>query len=608
MRNTMRNTPRATLRKTPKKASLPLRATGILAVAALSAGLGATAQASPNNTGNSGNNGNNSAQVDAGEIAGDLLDQELAWEGCEFPDISPEAAARFQQVEGLACADVTVPRDWHNPDDGHTITLRISVTDTADEDSSQGIALVNPGGPGGSGLPWGPAMADRSPALAEEFNFVGFDPRGVGESTPLECEYTPTQGADSWDDAAARVEGCLDNPLTPFITTEQTVYDMDFIRAVLGEDHISYVGYSYGTWLGNWYQAVFPEHSHRFLLDSATDLTRTSLQETWDLQPRSRDRQFQDMMLPYMARNAETYGLGEDPMVIREGWEQAGGTRTMLGAVVASNIIPAMYTTSGYPGAASLVAAYIEAGAAEAADATELSAQLEELLEASQGVEIDDVEARMAYESLVADLREEVAELQEVEQAAAEGASVTFSGTFEAIRCQDGQWNQSRGFWNAWVDDLNRKQPFIGPLMSAPLCAHWPAVAEKPRPHQNSHPDTLVVQSEFDAATPYEAGQRTAQIQPHTALITVANEGSHGLYPYGTTCVDDAVEAYMLEGTMPSNTVCGALPLPGEDVAYQVGGDIHEAQGTVQIKMRTDSVKQAERLVRQMMREQSQEG
>lgn len=583
-----------------RKPSLPVRTVGLLAAAALAMGLAPAAQAAP------ADNGKKASQLDTGELAGDLLSQDLAWETCEFPSVSAATAARLQNVKGLSCADVTVPRDWHNPGDGNTITVRISKTNTADPGRSQGIALVNPGGPGGNGLPWGAAMAERSPELAEEFNFVGFDPRGVGLSTPLECEYTPVAGADEWEDAGAQVEGCLDNPLTPFITTEQTVYDMDFIRALMGEDHLSYVGFSYGTWLGNWYQSVFPERSHRFLLDSATDLTRKSLQETWDLQPRSRDRQFQDMLLPYIARNNASYGLGEDPMVIREKWESAGGTRTLLGGLVASEIIPAMYTTSGYPGAAALVKAYIEYDPDDAPDAAALSAQLEQLLKTSQGVAVDDVEARMAYDTLVSGLRETVAEKVQVERAAEQGTSVSFSGTFEAIRCQDGQWNQSRGFWDAWLKDLNRKQPFIGPLMSAPLCAHWPAVTEKPKPKQKSHPDTMIVQSEFDAATPYEAGERSAKVQPNTSLITVANEGSHGLYPYGTTCVDDAVEAYMLRGTMPANFVCGALPLPGESVAYEVGGDLHEAQGTVKIKMRTDSVKEAERLVRQMMREQNQ--
>ncbi|WP_201791112.1 alpha/beta hydrolase [Nesterenkonia sp. PF2B19] len=542
---------------------------------------------------------------DAGELGAHLLDQDLEWEDCTFPSVAPETEAALQEIEGLACADVTVPRDWHDPTDGETLTVRVSVTDTADPDLSQGIALVNPGGPGGSGLPWGAAMAMRSPELAEQFNFVGFDPRGVGESTQLICEYQPDASHDAWEDSAAAVDGCLENPLTPFITTEQTAYDMDFIRALLGEDQISYVGYSYGTWLGSWYQTLFPSHSHRFLLDSATDLTRKSLQETWDLQPRSRDRQFQDMLLPYMARNHDTYQLGEDPMEIRRAWENAGGTRDPLGALITAQIvIPAMYSTAGYPGAADAIATFIALDAPEADGAEELSAQLEDFIASSGGVAVDEAEASVVQAQLFEKAREEVQRLVEVEQAAVTGETVAFSGTFNAIRCQDGQWNQSQGYWNAWVADLNNKAPYIGPLMGAPLCAHWPAVTEKPKPHQRTHPDTLILQAEFDAATPYEAGERSAKIMPNTTLISVNNEGTHGIFPYGTTCVDDPVEAFFLEGTMPQNVVCGALPLPGEDQAYQVGGDIHEAQQSVKVKMRTDAVKEANRMVREMLLEQ----
>lgn len=585
--------------------SMTTRAAAMLAAGALTLTLAPAASAAPGAGDVVAPASPHAAHPDAGELGAHLLDQDLEWEDCTFPSVAPETEAALQEIEGLACADVTVPRDWHDPTDGETLTVRVSVTDTADPDLSQGIALVNPGGPGGSGLPWGAAMAMRSPELAEQFNFVGFDPRGVGESTQLICEYQPDASHDAWEDSAAAVDGCLENPLTPFITTEQTAYDMDFIRALLGEDQISYVGYSYGTWLGSWYQTLFPSHSHRFLLDSATDLTRKSLQETWDLQPRSRDRQFQDMLLPYMARNHDTYQLGEDPMEIRRAWENAGGTRDPLGALITAQIvIPAMYSTAGYPGAADAIATFIALDAPEADGAEELSAQLEDFIASSGGVAVDEAEASVVQAQLFEKAREEVQRLVEVEQAAVTGETVAFSGTFNAIRCQDGQWNQSQGYWNAWVADLNNKAPYIGPLMGAPLCAHWPAVTEKPKPHQRTHPDTLILQAEFDAATPYEAGERSAKIMPNTTLISVNNEGTHGIFPYGTTCVDDPVEAFFLEGTMPQNVVCGALPLPGEDQAYQVGGDIHEAQQSVKVKMRTDAVKEANRMVREMLLEQ----
>ena len=155
---------------------------------------------------------------DAAALAPHLVGQTLDWEACDFG--SESLNARFNAIPGTACADVTVPRDWKNPEDGHTITLRVAKTETSKGNPErQGIALVNPGGPGGSGLPWGPAMAERAPELAEQYDFIGFDPRGVGQSTALECTYTPNPEHDVWQDTKAQVDACLENELTPYITT-----------------------------------------------------------------------------------------------------------------------------------------------------------------------------------------------------------------------------------------------------------------------------------------------------------------------------------------------------------------------------------------------------
>lgn len=585
----------------------------VAAVGALAIALPTAATATANNANNGNNgNGNNAAQgngqqsgPDAGVLAAHLLDQELDWETCTFGN------PVIDSTPGLACADVTVPRDWHNPTDGNTITVRISKTETAGADR-QGMALVNPGGPGGSGLIWGPGMAMLSPELAEHYDFFGFDPRGVGESTPLTCSYIPNPDASYDEDQRDRVNGCLDNELTEFINTEQTAYDMDFIRALFDEDKLSYVGFSYGTWLGKWYQTVFPDHSHRFLLDSAVDVTRKSLQETWDLQPRSRDRQFQEMMLPYAARNAERFGMpSDDPMELRRYWELGGGNREFLGQLVTSMaILPAMYNTSDYPTAVSLAGMVIDQGVGrEAAGQTtgedlsveetrELLINLVQDVADSGTLDADQVERLREME---ANALAEVDHLIEVEEAAQEGTPVSYDMVFEAIRCQDGQWSSADGFWDAWVADLHNKAPWIAPFMSAPACKHWPATTEMPRATGNSYPGSIVIQSEMDAATPWEGGERSAHQLPRTSLIAVDDEGTHGLYPYGTECVDDAVNDYFIDGTMPAErTVCSALPLPHEDEVHPVGVDLG-GNGKNNLKMRTDQVKEANDLLKGLL-------
>ena len=575
----------------------------VAAVAALGLGGVAPASAAPGNGNNgNGNNGKGNQVNDAGVLGAHLLDQELNWEDCDFG--SESLNERFGAIPGTACADVTVPRDWHNPTDGNTITLRVAKTETSKGNPNrQGIALVNPGGPGGSGLPWGPAMAERAPELAESYDFIGFDPRGVGESTPLECTYTPDPDADIWEDQKAQAEACLENPLTPYITTEQTVYDMDFIRALFGEEQLSYIGYSYGTWLGSWYQREFPQRAHRFLLDSAVDVSRDGLQTTWDLQPRSRDRQFQDMMLPWVARHDDEFGLGTDAMEIREQWEAAGGTRSMLGQLVAGSfILPAMYNTADYPFAGAMIRTFLQLSAEEAEAETpeEAKAQLEEVVaQARADMPADQV---AAFDRFAARGMESVENRGRIAEAVKTGDQVTFSGTFSAIRCQDGQWNQSKGYWTSWVKDLIRKSPWIGVMMGPSECMYWPAQTSMPKqPGGAKAQDAVIIQTELDAATPYEGGHRAAGVLRNTSLISVDNEGSHGVFPYGSECVDAPVREYFLTGEMPDEyTLCEALPLPMDTEAHQVAGTPTH-KNDIKIKMRTEAVKAANRITEAAM-------
>lgn len=460
-------------------------------------------------------------------------------------------------------------------------------TGTADPARRQGLIMTNPGGPGGSGVTLAPLMAILSPTIAREFDHWGMDPRGVGESTRFTCSApTPPETRQQ------AVEGCLDEELTPFITTEQTAYDMDFIRALAGEAKLNYHGTSYGTWLGSWYQRVFPHHSGRFVLDSATDLTRTSLEQTWDLQPRSRDRQFQDALLPYVARNAALFGASSnDPQQLRRDWEAVGGTRGPLGQLVAGRfIVPALYNTAQYPIAAQAIVAHIASGGDAALAGRSPADALADL-------------ARTASTSaaLTAEQRARVLRVAEEPYA----PDLAESLVFEAIRCQDGPWRHSLGYWNAWVADLRRKAPFIGPMMDVPACAWWPSVTKMPQKlSPKDATSTLILHAELDAATAYEGGLRSAQQLANTSLISVDNEGNHGVYPYGTSCVDDKVETYLLTGRLPEKySVCQAKPLPLEDRAFEVAGSIGP-KGTIKLKMRTEEVKKANALLRDLQAEQ----
>ncbi|RZS36980.1 alpha/beta hydrolase family protein [Herbihabitans rhizosphaerae] len=546
-------------------------------------------------------------EPDTAALAGALTTQKINWETCVFPGVAPEKAKELLSVKGVACATVQVPRDWHNPGDGNTIGIRVSKTGTAAPGATrQGIALVNPGGPGGSGLPWGAAMALRTPVLATQYDFVGFDPRGVGLSTPLTCEYTVPDSGGQDAINRAKVAGCLANPLTKFITTEQTAYDMDFIRVLLGEKKTSYIGYSYGTWLGTWYAATFPGKTHRFLLDSSTDASQSTLERTWDLQPRSRDRQFQEALLPYMARNGATYKAGTDPLEIRRAFEKAGGTREFAGMLMTAwFVIPAMYDTAQYPVAASAVASIVNPDTETGSDTNGDAQKVEQLVAKILALPHLTAENRAFVAKAKANALKAIAKKTSVDvKKSTKGVAETekWDATFEAIRCQDGQWNQNPHYWKYWLADLTINAPFIAPFMDTPLCAYWPTVNSMPKPDKKTFPKVLIAQSELDAATPYEGALATAKGLPGAKMISVDNEGSHGLFPYNTDCVDDPIIAFFQVGVTPKQkfTGCQGMPLPNETATHEVGGHLGH-DGKIKIKMITDEVRKANEIVKDLL-------
>lgn len=574
-------------------------------------------------------------EPDTAALAGNLTNQTINWGPCDFSRIAistSEVRRRLLATPGLACADITVPLDWHNPQDGNTITLRISKTATSSGPNRQGIALVNPGGPGAQGLHWGAGMALRAPELAKEFNFIGFDPRGVGDSTPLTCRFTLRGEVEDlptldFDNAINRAfgEGCrTETPLAKFITTEQTTYDMDFIRVLLGEPRISYFGYSYGTWLGTWYAATFPSRVHRMVLDSATDVAESSLQRTWDLQARSRERAFQEQFLPYVARHNDWYGLGADPIAIRRAFEEAGGTRTLINKLLVSLIIiPAMYDTSQYYTAGFLVAPMIEMGsqglslsnsAADRQAAQDLTRAIIDRALAQPGLTADQrAQLNAAGGKALAKLAglEPLNVSNSIEQFEAPLEMDPTTSVFETIRCNDGEWNQNLAYWDSWQHSLDRTAPFTAGLNISPftpynfiypVCAFWETELRMPKPNSKTFPKVLVLNSELDAATAYEAAVDTAKHLPGARMISVDNEGSHGVFPYLTTCVDAPVIDYFLHGAMPTQqfTACQGLPLPGETETFNVAGTLANS-GKIKLRMVTDEVREANQAFKHML-------
>lgn len=198
-------------------------------------------------------------QAAAAAPAADYQPQKPSWHRCDAG-----------QPASYECATIKVPLDYGRPG-GRWIDLAISRIKSPYPAKRHGVMLLNPGGPGGSGLDL-PLMMDPSmpKEVRAQYDLIGFDPRGVGKSTPITCGLTEAeQNFDrgyhpetySADVAWARTvaDKCREKAgdVLPYVTTRNTARDMDAIRAALGERKISYVGYSYGTYLGAVYTQMF---------------------------------------------------------------------------------------------------------------------------------------------------------------------------------------------------------------------------------------------------------------------------------------------------------------------------------------------------------------
>jgi pimeloyl-ACP methyl ester carboxylesterase len=190
--------------------------------------------------------------------------------------------------DGYECARVTVPLDYNRPGGGR---IGIAVTRLPATKKAQriGSLLINPGGPGVSGVEYARYARSVLPrALLVRFDIVGFDPRGVGESAPVRClssrELDEFFAVDPSPDSQKELDrltatsrdfaaACKRRSATllPFVSTREAARDMDILRSALGDAKLSYLGKSYGTYLGAWYAELFPTRVRALLLDGAVD-------------------------------------------------------------------------------------------------------------------------------------------------------------------------------------------------------------------------------------------------------------------------------------------------------------------------------------------------
>ncbi|MFI0265982.1 alpha/beta hydrolase [Streptomyces luteogriseus] len=448
----------------------------------------------------------------------------------------------------LQCASLKVPLDHRRPH-GEKITLALSrVPHTAR--TFQGPLLVNPGGPGGSGLTLAGFVASSlPPKVAAQYDVIGFDPRGVGASRPaLGCKpghfgsvrpdslpATPAIERANLARARSFAAACGRKyaHLLPYIDTAGAVRDMDAIRQALGAKKINYFGYSYGTYLGAVYARFFPERVRRLVLDSVVDPT-----DVWYEANLNQDVAFNDRhraFLAWVAEHDATYGLGTDPEKIEATWyamRTALAKKPADGTVGASELedtfIPGGYYNGYWPHLAEAFAAYVN--------------------DKDPGPLVE------AYEDFGA-----------VDASGDNGYSV-----YTSVQCRDADWPRD---WRRWREDnwaVYDKAPFMtwnNAWYNAP-CAFWPTDSRRPVNVANGKlPPVLLFQATGDAATPYEGGVTVHRLLARSSLVVERGGGNHGITLSGNACLDRHLAAYLKDGTVPrgygeADAVCEALPDP----------------------------------------------
>lgn len=453
------------------------------------------------------------------DALGDTLqpywEQTLSWEPCQ----------------GGQCTTVKVPLDWENPG---RAALDISVLRVPSANPTLGPLFVNPGGPGvGSkslARSWG---ADAW----EGYDLVAWDPRGSGDSTHVQCgtteqtdtAYTADSSPDdeaektalreAWADFAKQ---CRDasGDLLDHITTIENVRDLDLIRFLLGAEKLNYVGISYGTYIGAMYAELFPANTGRLVLDSAVDITND--QEV---------AQVEGFQLAF-----DNYA----DWCVAEGDCPLGDSREEVGRTVSEFLT-------------GLDAKPIEVGDRRINQAVGVTGIA---LFLYQGAELYPLLSETIVAAMAGD-GEALLRASDALNGREPDGWDTQAYAFPAIRCVDGYDHGIADLEGEW-QKLIPKAPLFAPHMGMePTCELWTAGSA---PHlkltgQGAAP-ILVVGSTGDSATPYQHAVTMAEQLESGHLLTYDGPG-HGAVSTNNPCVDEAIDAYLREGTLPAEgTVC----------------------------------------------------
>jgi pimeloyl-ACP methyl ester carboxylesterase len=451
--------------------------------------------------------------------------QRLDWRPCEH---------------GFACARLLVPFDYGRPD-GRRFSLPVIKLPAAGASRRIGALVVNPGGPGGSGVQYALGARSELPAaVLARFDVVGFDPRGVGGSEPaLSCLTGPELDTylatdDAPETAAQRADVAAQSKLyaarceqhsaalLPYVGTQNAARDMDVLRSALGDAQLSYLGKSYGTYLGAWYAELFPARVRALVLDGAVDPGTPPLQADIT-QAEGFQTAFRSFAAWCLGAAACPLTGSVDAAVAKTQALVARATSSPLasqlgdgqvadGAMLLNGIAGALYSRSLWPD--------LKAGLTDAfgGDGTGLVQLANLLLERNPN-----------------------------------GTYTNLADADISISCLDRPWPRSLTAWAAAAATASRAAPLFGAatVWGSLTCAYWPIPANPlARIRAAGARPILVVGTLRDPATPYRWAQALAGDLSSGVLLGWNGDG-HTAYGEGSACVDTIVNDYLIHLSVP---------------------------------------------------------
>jgi pimeloyl-ACP methyl ester carboxylesterase len=457
----------------------------------------------------------------------------IEWHHCQLNEA--DAAGAELDRAGAECGELQVPMDYSRPD-GLKITIAMSRLEATGD--RIGTMVLNDGGPGGPGLSMPLRLRVAMKAAGSRYDLIGLDPRFVGRSTPVDGKlpiagWPWAGGTDKASflrstklqaDIAARCGDEADSVLQ-YVNTRNTARDIDRVRIALGEDKISYLGYSYGTYLGSVYLQLFPGRTDRVVLDGPMDPETYGPQLLRNMGP-ANEAALRDWATWAAARNS-TYHLGTTTKQVLANvdriYQAAAGKGLRIGKhTLDDGALPVVLfgpLADDRDPARAVYATFVQT-----------------LLKATNGPVEPGPELGGFLDALLTP-----------------ALSPLVSG-MTAIACGDRSVPRDpQVYWRDIQKHLRDEPHFASLTRMVSPCAFWPVEPQEPLTRIANAEPALIVAADGDPRAIYANAAQLQKGLTEARLLTLRNARKHGIFgEYGNDCVDNRVVSYLMSGQLPT--------------------------------------------------------